>query len=275
MKYFAAIVWFLALPLFCSSPADAENKKYIVLATTTSMQDSGLLDVLVPLFEKKTGFFLKTIAVGSGQALALGSRGEADVLLVHAPHEEERFMLSGNGIRRRKVMHNDFIVVGPPEDPAGIRTAGSAVEAFKKIAGQHVLFISRADNSGTHAVERRLWQTAGVQPEGMRWYQETGLGMGQSLGIASEKGGYTLSDRGTFWALKKNLQLAVLVSEDALLKNVYHVIEVNSQKFPKVNAAGAKAFADFITSPEAQQIIKTFGVSQYGEPLFYPAAGQE
>lgn len=274
-KSLVSLLFSVTLILLVAFSVFAGNQKVVILATTTSTQDSGLLDVLLPVFEKKTGFFVKTIAVGSGQALALGMRGEADVLLVHAPHDEERFMQNGNGTRRRKVMYNDFIIVGPPEDPAQIRSSSSAPEAFKKIAGKGALFISRADNSGTHAVERHIWQAAAIQPEGMRWYQETGLGMGQTLGVASEKGGYTLSDRGTYRALKKNLRLAVLFAGDALLKNVYHVIEVNGQKFPKVNTAGATAFADFITSPEARQIIQTFGIDQYGEALFFPAAQEK
>lgn len=263
---------FIALLAFSDC---ADNQKVIILATTTSTQDSGLLDVLIPVFEKKTGFFVKTIAVGSGQALALGMRGEADVLLVHAPDDEEHFMRAGNGVRRRAVMYNDFLIVGPPENPAHICSSNSAPEAFKKIAETQALFISRGDNSGTHTIEKTIWHTAGIKPEGRRWYQEIGLGMGQTLSIASDKGGYTISDRGTYYALKKNLRLTVLVTGDELLKNRYHVIEVNGQKFPRVNMAGATAFADFITSPEAQLIIQTFGTSQYGEPLFFPAAGKE
>ena len=179
--------------------------KTIILATTTSTQDSGLLDVLLPIFEKETGYFVKTIAVGSGQAMAMGQKGEADVLLVHSPEAEKKFMAEGYGINRRLVMHNDFIVVGPPGDPAKIKTIKSSVESFKKIASAKALFLSRGDNSGTDAKEKAIWKAAGINPEEGKWYQQTGLGMGQTLSVAAEKKGYTLADRGTYLALKKNL----------------------------------------------------------------------
>jgi tungstate transport system substrate-binding protein len=249
--------------------------KTIILATTTSTQDSGLLDVLLPIFEKKTGYFVKTIAVGSGQAMAMGQKGEADVLLVHSPAAEKKFTAEGYGINRRLVMHNDFIIVGPSEDPAKIKGMKSASESFKKIASAKALFLSRADKSGTHVKEMDIWKAAGIKPEGEKWYQQTGLGMGQTLSVASEKKGYTLADRGTYLALKKNLGLDILVEGDVILLNIYHVIEVNPAKWPKVNAAGAKAFADFMVSKETQSIIKTFGVDKFGSPLFFPDAGKK
>jgi tungstate transport system substrate-binding protein len=249
--------------------------KTIILATTTSTQDSGLLDVLLPIFEKKTGYFVKTIAVGSGQAMTMGQKGEADVLLVHSPAAEKKFVVEGYGINRRLIMHNDFIIIGPPEDPAKIRGLKSSSEAFKKIASPKALFLSRSDKSGTHVKEMDIWKAAGIKPEGEKWYQQTGLGMGQTLNVAAEKKGYTLADRGTYLALKKSLGLDILVEGDAILLNIYHVIEVNPAKWPKVNAAGAKAFADFMVSKETQDIIRTFGVEKFGSPLFFPDAGKK
>lgn len=247
----------------------------VILATTTSTQDSGLLDVLIPIFEKKRGFFIKTIAVGSGQAITLGQRGEVDVLLVHSPEAEKKFISDGHGINRRIVMHNDFIVVGPPADSAKIKRTRLASEAFKKIASARALFFSRGDKSGTHVKEMDIWKATGVNPEKEKWYQQTGLGMGQTLSVAAEKKGYTLTDRGTYLALKKNLSLNILVEGDAILLNIYHVIEINPTKWRKVNAAGARAFAEFMVSKEAQEIIKTFGVDQFGSPLFFPDAGKK
>jgi tungstate transport system substrate-binding protein len=251
------------------------QQKNIILATTTSTQDSGLLDVLIPMFEKKTGFFVKTIAVGSGQAMAMGQKGEADVLLVHSPDAEKKFVAEGYGVSRRIIMHNDFIVVGPGEDPAKIKGTKATIDSFKKIAASGALFLSRADKSGTHTKEMGIWKAAGINPEGQKWYQQTGLGMGQTLNVASEKKGYTLADRGTYLALKKNLALDILAEGDAILLNVYHVIEVNPAKFPKVNVAGGKAFTDFMVSKEVQEVIKTFGVEKFGSPLFFPDAGKK
>jgi tungstate transport system substrate-binding protein len=253
----------------------ASAEKNIILATTTSTQDSGLLDTLIPIFEKKTGYFVKTIAVGSGQAMAMGQKGEADVLLVHSPAAEMKFMDGGFGVNRRLVMHNDFIIVGPANDPAKIKGSKTTVDAFKKIAAAQAMFISRGDNSGTHSKEKDIWKAAGVQYEGQKWYQQTGLGMGQTLNVASEKRAYTLADRGTYLALKKRVDLPILAEGDAILLNIYHVIEVNPAKFPKVNAKGAKAFADFMVAPETQNIVKTFGVDKYGSPLFFPDAGKK
>jgi len=257
------------------NPSTQAQPKTIILATTTSTQDSGLLDVLLPIFEKKTGYFVKTIAVGSGQAMAMGQKGEADVLLVHSPEAEKKFIAEGYGINRRLVMHNDYIIVGPSEDPAKIKGIKSSTESFKKIASTKALFLSRGDNSGTHSKERAIWKAAGINPEGEKWYQQTGLGMGQTLNVAAEKKGYTLADRGTYLALKKNLNLDILVEGDAILLNIYHVIEVNPAKWPKVNAAGGKAFADFMVSKETQGIIKTFGIDKFGSPLFFPDAGKK
>ena len=263
--------------VFCVLPAIAAQpqQKNIILATTTSTQDSGLLDVLLPIFEKTTGYFVKTIAVGSGQAMAMGQKGEADVLLVHSPEAEKKFMAEGYGVNRRLVMHNDFIIVGPKTDAAGIKGSRSSIEAFRKIAAANAVFMSRGDNSGTHSKEKSIWKAAGINPEGQKWYQQTGLGMGQTLNVAAEKKTYTLADRGTYLALKKNLGLDILAEGDAVLLNIYHVIEVNPAKWPKVNSAGAKAFSDFMVSRQTQDIIRKFGVEKYGSPLFFPDAGKK
>jgi tungstate transport system substrate-binding protein len=246
----------------------------IILATTTSTQDSGLLDVLIPMFQRQTGIQVKTIAVGSGQALAMGAKGEADVLLSHSPDAEKKFMAEGNGSRRRLVMHNDFVVLGPPADPAGVKGARTAPEAFKKIAAQGALWVSRSDNSGTHAEEQKVWKAAGLDPVGAKWYLQTGLGMGQTLNVAAEKRGYTLSDRGTFLAMQKVLGMAILCQGDPTLLNIYHVIEVDPARFPKVNGPGATAFAEFMLAPATQETIRTFGVEKFGSPLFFPDAGK-
>jgi len=251
------------------------QEKTVILATTTSTQDSGLLDVLLPMFEKQTGYFVKTIAVGSGQAMAMGQKGEADVLLVHSPAAEEKFMADGFGINRKLVMHNDYIIVGPAGDPAKIKGMKSTPESFKKIASAAGLFLSRGDNSGTNAKEKEVWKAAGINPEGQKWYQQTGLGMGQTLNVANEKDGYTLADRGTYLSLKKNLKLDILMEGDAILLNIYHVIEVNPTKWPKVNVAGAKAFSDFMVAKATQDVIKTYGVEKFGAPLFFPDAGKK
>lgn len=258
------------------SPASAAPAvKNVILATTTSTQDSGLLDVLIPIFEKETGYMVKTIAVGSGQAMKMGERGEADVLLVHSPAAEKEFMAKGFGISRRLVMHNDFILVGPPGDPAKIREAKTTEEAFKKIAAAGALFISRGDNSGTNAKELAIWKAVGVNPVGQKWYQPTGLGMGQTLNVAAEKNGYTVTDRATYLAFKKTLGLAILKEGDPILLNIYHVIELNPAKSPKINIAGGKAFADFMVSKKTQAVIGKFGIAKYGAPLFVPDAGKK
>jgi tungstate transport system substrate-binding protein len=278
MKKIGCIFGLLVLLVLSFGPTGvsaAPEQKNIILATTTSTQDSGLLDVLIPIFEKKTGYFVKTIAVGSGQAMAMGQKGEADVLLVHSPEAELKFVTDGYGVNRRLVMHNDFIVVGPASDPAKIKGLKSTLEAFRRIAASNSLFMSRGDNSGTHAKEKSIWKAAMVNQEQQKWYQQTGLGMGQTLNVASEKQAYTLADRGTYLALKKRLSLDILSEGDAVLLNIYHVIEVNPAKFLKINVAGGKAFADFMISKETQDLIKTFGVDKFGSPLFFPDAGKK
>ncbi|HEY5903726.1 MAG TPA: substrate-binding domain-containing protein [Anaerolineales bacterium] len=243
----------------------------LILATTTSTQDSGLLDVLVPLFEKQSGFTVKTVAVGTGEALKMGEQGNADVLLVHAPSSEVTFMQGGSGKDRMLVMHNDFIMVGPAADPADIKGKSPAA-ALTAIYEAGAPFVTRADDSGTYKKEVSLWQKAGVDPEGQTWYIETGQGMGASLTVASEKEAYILTDRATYLANKENLQLEILNEGDNSLLNVYHVITVNPDKWPKVNYEGARAFAKFITSAATQKVIGQFGRDKFGQPLFYPDA---
>jgi tungstate transport system substrate-binding protein len=279
MKKSKLLFFMLIVPcivcLFYSAPNSAS--KNMILATTTSTQDSGLLDVLIPAFEKDTGYKVKTISVGSGQAMKMGEKGEADVLLVHSPADEVKLVDAGFGINRKLVMHNDFIIVGPSDDPAKIKGLKTAKEAFVKISQSSSLFFSRGDKSGTNAKELAIWKAAGVTPDGNKWYQQTGLGMGETLNVSSEKRGYTLTDRGTFLALnsKKRLDLAVLVEGEAQLLNIYHVIEVNPAKWPKVNAAAAKAFSGYILSPKVQKMIGAFGTDKFGFPLFFPDAGKK
>lgn len=245
----------------------------IILATTTSTQDSGLLDVLVPMFEEQTGYTVQTVAVGSGEAIKMGQEGDADVLLVHSPAAEATFMAEGWGKERELVMHNDFVVVGPPDDPAKIKDLGPA-DAFKAIAAAGVTFAARADKSGTSTKELGIWKKAELDPatEKPAWYLETGQGMGATLTIASEKGAYTLTDRATYLANKDRLQSVILVEGNNALLNVYHVMTIDPAKWPKVNYEGAVAFSKFMTDPAIQEVIGQFGVEEFGQPLFYPDA---
>jgi tungstate transport system substrate-binding protein len=250
--------------------AGQSAERSIILATTTSTQDSGLLDDLLPAFAAETGWEVKPIAVGSGQAIEMGRRGEADVLLVHSPVAEEALVAEGTAGRRLLVMHNDFVLLGPEADPSGVRGA-PVDEAMRRIAGSDAVFVSRGDDSGTHARENSLWKQAGVTPGG-DWYQQTGQGMGATLRVAAEKAGYTLADRGTF--LSQPDGLAVLVEGDPGLLNVYHVIEMTTRAGERVQPEGAAAFADWITGTDAQQRIGEFGRAEYGQPLFVPDAGK-
>lgn len=267
----------LSLALGACAPAAAVPARpaspNVILATTTSTLDSGLLDVLIPLFETETGYTVQTVAVGSGQAMKMGEGGNADVLLVHAPAAEETFMEAGFGKDRALVMHNDFIIVGPADDPAGIKGM-AAVDALKRITAGDITFVSRGDDSGTHKAELTLWNLAEYDPKvaAPDWYLETGQGMGASLTVASEKRGYILADRATYLTSKDNLQLAILVEGDNALLNVYHVITVNPDRWPRVNYEGALAFSSFMTDAAIQELIGEFGVDKYGQPLFYPDA---
>ena len=244
----------------------------VILATTTSTQDSGLLDVLIPAFEGETGREVKTIAVGSGEAIELGARGEADVVLAHSPAAEEALMANGKGASRRTVMHNDYVLVGPRDDPAGIRGEEPAA-ALGEIAEVKATFISRGDESGTHTFELGLWEDAGVDPAGA-WYQESGQGMGATLQIANDKDAYTVTDRGTYLATDAGKDLEILVEDGAELLNVYHVLAIADDAGERVNAEGGKALADFLVAPETQETIGGFGVEEFGEPLFVPDAGK-
>ncbi|MBW4629167.1 MAG: substrate-binding domain-containing protein [Brasilonema octagenarum HA4186-MV1] len=256
-------------------PATAQSptNKNVIVAMTTSIEDSGLLDDLVPAIEKKTGYKLKKVAVGTGQALALAEKGEVDALFVNSPKAERKVLEGGAVINRHLVMHNDFVIVGPDADKAQVRGKKNAVEAFSLIAKNQALFVSRGDDSGTNKLEKDLWGQANVTPTGA-WYQQTGAGMAQTLQVANQKLGYTLVDRATYIFQKKNLSLPVLVEGDKKLLNLYHVMEVNSNKFPKVNSAGAKAFTNFVLSPEGQKLIADHGRKQFGQPLFYVDGGK-
>lgn len=256
-----------------SAASAAPAEKSLILATTTSTQDSGLLDELLPVFTRESGWQVKTVAVGSGQAIELGRRGEADALLVHSPEAEEKFVAEGSAGARRLVMHNDFVLLGPKADPAGVRGTSSA-DAMKKIADAKAVFVSRGDESGTHAKEKGLWSQAGVTPGGS-WYQSTGQGMGATLRVAGEKAGYTLSDRATYLSQRESLELEVLSEGDPGLLNVYHVIEMTQKAGGRVRADGAKAFADWIVAPAAQRLIGEFGRAKFGQPLFTPDVGKD
>lgn len=261
----------LLLLVGCGGPAAGPSaERSLILATTTSTQDSGLLDELLPVFTADTGWQVKTVAVGSGQAIELGRRGEADVLLVHSPAAEEEFVAEGTAGQRRLVMHNDFVLVGPESDPAGVRGAGAA-EAMARIAGSGAVFVSRGDDSGTNAREDQLWAASGITPGGP-WYQETGQGMGATLRVADENGGYTLSDRAT--RLSQPGSLVVLGEGDPGLLNVYHVIEMTTRAGDRVQPDGAAAFADWILGAPAQAMIGEFGRAEFGQPLFVPDAGK-
>ena len=265
-----------AIPIvlaFALVPLSATAAPSVILATTTSTQDTGLLDVLVPAFEKSSGYSVKTIAVGTGAALAMGERGDADVLLVHAPSAEEAYMTKGRGLSRSLVMHNAFIIVGPSSDPAHVKGASSAQAAFAKIAAERATFVSRGDDSGTNTKELALWKAAAVNPEGA-WYIKSGSGMADTLHIASQKAAYTLTDDGTFLSQRATLFLSPLVEDAKDLRNVYHVIVVKPIEGRVSNQAGAAAFARFLTSADGQGIIATYGRERFGRPLFTPDAGK-
>jgi len=265
---FAFVACAPATPASSAAPAN----QTLILATTTSTQDSGLLDVLVPMFESQTEYTVQTVAVGTGAALRMAEEGNADVLLVHAPSSEQALMDAGWGKDRFLVMHNDFVIVGPAGDPAGIKGAVTAVEAFQKIFTADSTFISRGDDSGTNKMEISLWGKTDDDPKGADWYVESGQGMGATLTITSEKTAYTLTDRATYLANKSNLSLDILVEGDPALLNVYHVISVNPDKWPKLNYEGALSFANFMIAKDTQDVIGKFGVDKFGQPLFFPDA---
>ena len=268
--YAGILLVFLALA--APAAADADPPVRIRLASTTSTQASGLLDRLLPAFEEAVQGRIRVdvIAVGTGQALKIASRGDADLVLVHAPDLEEAFVKAGFGVNRRRVMHNDFVVLGPPEDPAGVKTAASAVQAFSRIAERGAPFVSRGDDSGTNHKERSLWHEAGIAPDGRRWYVAAGSGMAACLRLADEKRAYTLSDRGTFLNYRDRIRLVVLFQGDPLLYNPYGIMAVNPERFPHVHYREAMRFIEWITSPAGQAAIASY--EKFGTRLFFPDA---
>lgn len=270
---FLAVLLSLAACGGTERAAAPSAEKSLILATTTSTQDSGLLDELLPAFTADTGWRVRPLAVGSGQAIELGRRGEADVLLVHSPEAERELVAEGVTGPRRLVMHNDFVLVGPRDDPAGIRDRPAA-EALRAIAAARAGFVSRGDESGTHAREKQLWERSATVPSG-QWYRATGQGMGATLRVASETAAYTLTDRATYLSQKENLALEVLSEGDTALLNIYHVIEMTKRAGDRVRPDGAKAFADWVVGPRAQRMIGEFGTEEFGQALFVPDAGRD
>jgi len=260
-------------PTEAVEPTEAESttgSENLILATTTSTDDSGLLDFILPDFESEAGVGVDVIAVGTGQAITLGEDGNADVLLVHARSREDEFMAAGHGARREDVMYNDFVIVGPPDDPAGIKGMTDAAEAFAKLAEKEAVFVSRGDDSGTHTKELSVWKAAGIEPAGS-WYVSAGQGMGEVLTMASEQQAYTLSDRATYLARSlEGLDLEILVEGDPVLFNPYGVIAVNPDKGPHIKADLANQFIDWIVSLPVQEKIAGFGMDKFGQSLFIP-----
>jgi len=257
-----------------ASPQPQVQADQLIVATTTSLNDSGLLeDVILPAYKEMfPDVTVKVVAVGSGEAIAMGAKGEADVLMAHSPDDEAQFMADGNGTLRLPFAYNYFVIVGPKDDPAGVAAAKDATAAFTAIADSGSTFVSRGDESGTNKKELKIWTSEGVTPEG-DWYISTGQGMGETLRIASEKQGYTLTDLGTFFSQQDTLDLVALSRETEDLKNIYDVIIVNQNKFPTVNAASSEQMAQLLVSKTGQAEIAKYGEAQYGQPLFYPFAG--
>jgi len=273
----ALLMGFQLFLVGCTSKKEDKSKETekkeplteIILATTTSTMDTGLLDELLPMFEEEENIRIKPVAVGTGEAIAMGQQGEADVLLVHARQSEDQFMADGYGSVRKDVMYNDFVIIGSEADSAGIKGLKSAMEALKKIAQKENVFISRGDDSGTHKKEKKLWEKAEITPSG-DWYVQSGQGMGETIRITDQKQAYTLADRGTYLATKKSISLEILVEKDKDLLNPYGVIAVNPEKFPKVKNKEAMKFINWITSYDVQKFISTFGKDEYGQALFVP-----
>jgi len=270
LKDFPFLVILVALFLAIFAPALAESDvKEVILATTTSVYDTGLLDLLGEKFREETGYIIQPVAVGTGEALAMASRGEVDIVIVHNEKAEMDFMEKGYGISRERIMHNFFVIAGPRDDPAGIKDAADVFEAFRKIEKGKYCFISRGDDSGTNKKELEIWEKLSIKPCGDR-YIESGQGMAETLNIASEKQAYTLTDVSTFTFLEENLDLAVLMDDSSDLINIYSAILVNPEKFPSVNSRGGELFIQFLISKEAQQMIEDFGREEFGRALFTP-----
>jgi tungstate transport system substrate-binding protein len=275
MRKFTKVILSLVLAFgLHAMPALGKSKPKLVLATTTSTMDSGLLDFLLPIFEKENGCKVQIIAVGTGAAIRYGRDGNADIVMVHDPAAEMQAVKEGFFVERKYLMYNDFVIVGPPGDPAGIKGLASAAEALRKIQTAQAAFVSRSDQSGTHKKEQRLWEAAGLSPKGP-WYLEAGAGMEMVLRIANEKRAYCLTDRGTYLAHQKEYELPILFEGDKELFNPYHVMLVVPAKHPYVNYRLAGKLSDFLVSPRVQKLIAGFGVDKFGQPLFYPAAGSE
>ncbi|MGC8507075.1 MAG: substrate-binding domain-containing protein [Thiomonas sp.] len=269
------LAWLTAAAMLCTAPraAGAQTPPGIVVASTTSTEQSGLFGHILPLFTQATGIAVKVVAVGTGQALDLGRRGDADVVFVHDRVAEDRFVADGWGIDRRDVMYNDFVLIGPKSDPAAVAQSKTLPDALRRIAATHALFISRGDKSGTHAAELRAWKQAELDPvaEGRgKWYREIGAGMGQALNTAAALDAYTLSDRGTWLAFKNRSDLRIVLQGDKALFNPYGVMLVNPARHPQVKAAQGRAFIDWLTAPAGQQAIASYKIG--GEPVFFPDA---
>jgi tungstate transport system substrate-binding protein len=266
----------LAIPLLIAAfvSISCTNSDAVIVGVGTTVQDSGLMDALKADFEQRTGYDLKVIALGTGQLLRMGERGDLDALLTHAPQDEEEFVANGYGIDRQLVMYNDFVIVGPADGPVDVGRAEDAITALHAIRKSELPFISRGDDSGTHKLERSLWDELGFDPSGEGWYVETGQGMGGTLLVADQRNAYTITDRGTYLSQRDNVDLEIVFEGDAALLNVYHVMRVNPDAFDGLNSEGAAAFVAYMISDEAQALIATFGVAEYGERLFIPGAGK-
>jgi tungstate transport system substrate-binding protein len=262
---------FLTALVVAVGVVQAQSTSSIILATTTSTQDSGLLDVLVSRFERERGIEVKAIAIGTGAALRMAAMGNADVVLTHAPESERKYVDAGDLIEGRLIMHNDFVIVGPPDDPAEVRSHRSIRDAMRAIAARGT-FVSRGDQSGTHTQEMALWTAAGVDPRPLDRREETGQGMGATLNVADQRRAYTLTDRGTYLALRARLALIIVFQGDPALRNVYRAYAVNPKKHPKAKFAEAKEFIAFLVSAAVQRVIGDFKRDQYGEPLFFADA---
>ena len=267
MKMTARLVIVFSIVMLMISPVHADKR--LKMSTTTSTQNSGLLDVLLPPFEKANNVKVDVLAVGTGKALKLGQNGDVDVVFVHARPAEDKFVAAGYGVDRKDVMHNDFVIVGPQKDPAKVKEAKTAAEAFKRLAEGKAPFVSRGDDSGTNKKEKAIWKLAGIKPDGA-WYLEAGQGMGPVLLMASEKQGYTMSDRGTYIAYEDKVKLPILFQGDKVLFNPYGIMAVNPKKHPKAQYELAKKFVNYVTGPEGQKIIKNY--KKKGKQLFYPDA---